>query len=131
MQLTASQTFTAQPYSWELHSVGLLSLSGFTGSAISFFFGGSLIDWLATRSTRRHGEHAEPEYRLPAMIIPAVIGPMGLLTFGLVIATGKPWAGAAIAYGMQGFGATAAANIAVTYVVDSYRPVSIEPIYNP
>lgn len=58
------------------------------------------------------------------MIIPAVIGPMGLLTFGLVIALEKPWAGAAIAYGMQGFGATAAANIAVTYVVDSYRPVS-------
>ena len=58
------------------------------------------------------------------MIIPAVIGPMGLLTFGLVIAYGKPWAGAAIGYGMQGFGATAAANIAVTYAVDSYRPVS-------
>lgn len=61
------------------------------------------------------------------MIIPAVIGPMGLLTFGLVIAYGKPWAGAAIGYGMQGFGATAAANIAVTYAVDSYRLVSTSP----
>lgn len=125
LQLTASQTFTAPPYSWALHSVGLLSLSGFTGSVISFFFGGYLIDWLAIQSIKRHGGHAEPEYRLPAMVIPAVIGPMGLLTFGLVIAYGKPWAGAAIGYGMQGFGATAAANIAVTYAVDSYRLVSI------
>lgn len=124
IQLTASQTFTAPPYSWPLHSVGLLSLSGFVGSLLSFFFGGWLIDWIATRATKRHGEHVEPEYRLPAMIIPALIGPMGLLIFGLVIATGKPWAGAAIGYGMQGFGATAAANIAVTYVVDAYRPVS-------
>ncbi|KAJ5991773.1 hypothetical protein N7451_007497 [Penicillium sp. IBT 35674x] len=128
IQLTASQTFTAPPYSWPLHSVGLLSLSGFTGSVLSFFFGGWLIDWIATRATKRHGEHVEPEYRLPAMLIPAVIGPMGLLTFGLVIATGKSWAGAAIGYGMQGFGATAAANIAVTYVVDAYRPVAGETI---
>ncbi|KAJ6013697.1 hypothetical protein N7540_008288 [Penicillium herquei] len=126
IQLTASQTFTAAPYSWQLHEVGLLSLSGFVGSLLSFFFGGWLIDWIAT--TKRHGEHVEPEYRLPAMIIPAVIGPMGLLTFGLVIATGKYWAGAAIGYGMQGFGATAAANIAVTYVVDAYRPVAGETI---
>ncbi|KAJ5717103.1 hypothetical protein N7488_002749 [Penicillium malachiteum] len=126
LTLTASQTFTASPYDWQLHDVGLLSLSGFTGRLLSFFFGGWLIDWIAT--IRRHGEHVEPEYRLPAMIIPAVIGPMGLLTFGLVIATGKSWAGAAIGYGMQGFGATAAANIAVTYVVDAYRPVAGETI---
>lgn len=124
IQLTASQTFTAPPYSWSLHSVGLLSLAGFTGSLLSFFFGGWLIDWVATRAAQRHGEHVEPEYRLPAIIIPAVIGPMGLLTFGLVIATGTAWAGAAIGYGMQGFGATAATNIAITYIVDSYRPVS-------
>lgn len=74
--------------------------------------------------TARHGDRAEPEYRLPAMIIPAVIGPMGLLTFGLVIAAQKSWAGAAVGYGMEGFGATAAANIIITYAVDAYRPVS-------
>ncbi|OKL60450.1 hypothetical protein UA08_04404 [Talaromyces atroroseus] len=37
---------------------------------------------------------------------------------------GHSLAGAAIAYSMQGFGATAAANIAVTYVVDFDHPVS-------
>ncbi|KAJ5728927.1 uncharacterized protein N7483_003435 [Penicillium malachiteum] len=126
IQLTSSQTFTAAPYSWQLHEVGLLSLSGFVGSLLSFFFGGWLIDWIAT--TKRHGEPVEPEHRLPAMIIPAVIGPMGLLTFGLVIATGKSWAGAAVGYGMQGFGATAAANIAVTYAVDAYRMIAGETI---
>ena len=58
------------------------------------------------------------------MLIPAVIGPMGVLIFGLVIAKGRSWGGAAVGYGMEGFGATAAANIAVTYCVDAYRPVS-------
>ena len=58
------------------------------------------------------------------MIIPAVVGPMGVLTFGLVIANGKSWVGAAVGYSMEGFGATAASNIVVTYAVDAYRPVS-------
>lgn len=58
------------------------------------------------------------------MLIPAVIGPMGLLTYGIVIAAKDSWAGAAVGYGMEGFGATAAANIIITYAVDAYRPVS-------
>lgn len=58
------------------------------------------------------------------MIIPAVVGPMGLLTYGLVIAAHDGWGGAAVGYGMEGFGATAAANIVITYAVDAYRPVS-------
>ncbi|KAI0125983.1 major facilitator superfamily domain-containing protein [Xylariales sp. AK1849] len=128
LQITASQTFTAAPYHWTIHSLGLLSLSGFIGAVLSFFIGGWLIDQIATRLTARHGQHAEPEYRLPAMIIPAIIGPMGVLAFGLVIASGKSWAGAAIGYGMEGFGATAASNIAVTYAVDAYRPLAGETI---
>ncbi|KAI3398678.1 hypothetical protein diail_8717 [Diaporthe ilicicola] len=125
VQLTASQTFTSPPWSWKIHSIGLLSLSGFIGSLISFFAGGWLIDLIATRMTAARGQQAEPEYRLPAMIIPAVIGPMGMLIFGLVIAAHKSWAGAAVGYGMEGFGATAAANIIVTYAVDAYRPMVI------
>lgn len=57
------------------------------------------------------------------MLIPAAIGPMGLLTFGLVVASAKSWGGAAVGFGMEGFGATAAANIIITYAVDAYRPV--------
>lgn len=82
-----------------------------------------MIDLLATHRTARETKHPEPEMRLPAMSIPAVIGPMGLLLFGLIIAAHGSWGGAAIGYGMEGFGATAAANIAVTYAVDAYRPV--------
>lgn len=124
VQLVASQTFTVAPWKWTLHSVGLLSVSGFVGSLLSFFAGGRLIDYIATRSAARHGEHPEPESRLPAMLIPAIVAPMGMLTYGLVIAAQDNWAGAAVGYGMEGFGATAAANIVITYAVDAYRPVS-------
>lgn len=59
------------------------------------------------------------------MVIPAIIGPMGILCYGLVIAAQDGWVGAAVGYGMQGFGATAASNIIITYAVDAYRPVSL------
>jgi hypothetical protein len=61
------------------------------GAVISFFIGGKLIDFVATRMTARKRGHAEPEYRLPAMVFPAIIGPMGVLTFGLVIANKKSY----------------------------------------
>ncbi|KAF2115638.1 major facilitator superfamily domain-containing protein [Lophiotrema nucula] len=128
IQITSTQTFTAAPYHWQLHTLGLLSLAGLVGAMISFVFGGWLIDFIATKMTARNAEHVEPEYRLIAMIIPAIIGPMGVLTFGLVIAEGKSWGGAAIGYGMEGFGATAASNIIITYAVDAYRPIAGETI---
>jgi hypothetical protein len=84
-----------------------------------------LIDFVATRMTARKGGHAEPEYRLPAMVFPAIIGPMGVLTFGLVIANKKSYWGAAVGFAMLGFGLTAASNVVVTYAVDAYRPVSV------
>ena len=73
--------------------------------------------------TARAGGVAEPEFRLPAMIFPAIVGPMGVLTFGLVIANHKSYWGAAVGFAMLGFGLTAASNVVVTYAVDGYRPV--------
>ena len=124
IQLTSARTFTVAPYHWKIHSLGLLSISGFVGAVISFFIGGRLIDFIANRMTARAGGHAEPEFRLPAMIFPAIIGPMGVLTFGLVIANNKHYIGAAVGFAMLGFGLTAASNVVVTYAVDGYRPVS-------
>lgn len=124
VQLIASQTFTAPPWNWTIHSIGLLSISGFIGTLVSFFVGGRLIDLIAVRMAARRSEQPAPEYRLPAMIIPGLIGPLGVLCYGLIIAAQDGWVGAAVGYGMQGFGATAASNIIITYAVDAYRPVS-------
>jgi hypothetical protein len=101
-----------------------MSIAGFVGAVISFFIGGRLIDFLANRATARGGGLAEPEFRLPAMIFPAVIGPMGVLTYGMIIADKKNYWGAIVGFAMLGFGLTAASNVVVTYAVDAYRPVS-------
>jgi MFS family permease len=123
VQLTSSRTFTKKPYGWELHDIGLLSISGFVGAMLAFFFGGRLIDWISNRQTRKSNQRL-PEYRLLGIFIPALIGPLGILIFGLVVAHKKSWVGAAIGYAMQGFGLTAVSNVCVTYAVDAYQPVS-------
>lgn len=125
VQLTASQTFTAPPYSWSAGSVGLLSLSGFIGSVLAFDVGGRLIDIISTRLTHHRRGQRIPEYRLPAIIIPGTIGPAGILIFGLCIANRTHWIGPAFGYAMQAFGVAAISNVAVTYSLDCYKPVCI------
>ncbi|KAL4972476.1 major facilitator superfamily domain-containing protein [Aspergillus desertorum] len=127
VQLTASRTFTAPPYNWSAGSLGLLSLSGFIGSVLAFYLGGRLIDIISTRYTKRHGRRL-PEYRLPAIVIPGVIGPGGLLIFGLCIAHQVHWIGAAVGYAMQAFGVAAISNVAVTYCLDCYKPLTGEAL---
>lgn len=53
---------------------------------------------------------------------------VGILIFGLCVAKTLSWGGAAVGYGMQGFGLTAASNILVTYAVDSYLPLAGEAL---
>ncbi|KAL5363592.1 putative polyamine transporter [Aspergillus floccosus] len=128
VQLTASRTFTAPPYNWPAGSLGLLSLSGFVGSVLAFYLGGRLIDIVSTRYTKRRGGVRLPEYRLPAIVIPGVIGPGGILIFGLCIANQVHWIGAASGYAMQAFGVAAISNVAVTYSLDCYRPLTGEAL---
>ncbi|KAL4928106.1 major facilitator superfamily domain-containing protein [Aspergillus undulatus] len=127
VQLTASRTFTAPPYNWPAGSLGLLSISGFIGSVLAFYLGGRLIDIISTRYTKRHGQRL-PEYRLPAITIPGVIGPGGVLIFGLCIANQTHWIGAAFGYAMQAFGVAAISNVAVTYCLDCYKPLTGEAL---
>jgi len=82
-----------------------------------------LIDIISTRSTARHGGVRMPEFRLPAIIIPGIIGPAGILIFGLCIASKTHWIGPAFGFAMQAFGLAAISNVAVTYCLDSYKPV--------
>ncbi|CAG7920168.1 unnamed protein product [Penicillium olsonii] len=128
VQLMSSRTFTKPPYNWGLGDLGLLSLAAFIGSIIAFYFGGRLIDIISTRGANRHGGVRRPEYRLPAIVIPGVIGPAGILIFGLCVAHKTHWIGPAIGNAMQAFGVAAISNVAVTYSLDSYKPVTGEAL---
>jgi MFS family permease len=113
------------PYLWRTEDLGKLAISGLIGALIAIFIGGKMIDIISNRMTRMKGGHREPEYRLPTLIIPAVIGPMGLLTFGLCAQHKTKWIGQAFGYGMQAFGLSVCSNVLVTYAIDSYHSVSL------
>lgn len=106
--------------------MGLFQLSGFIGATLSIFFGGKLIDMISKRRTRFHTGRREPEYRLIAFGIPALIGPLGVLLFGLTIIEKKLWFAPAVGNAMQGFSLTFVSNIVAIYVVDSYVSLASE-----
>ncbi|QDS76433.1 hypothetical protein FKW77_004351 [Venturia effusa] len=128
VQQEAARTFTTAPYHWKAHSLGLLSLSGLIGALVATFLGGRLVDIVSNHMTKKNHGRREPEFRLPTIVLPAIIGPMGILIFGICVANKLSWGGAAVGYGMQGFGLTAAPNILVTYAVDSYLPLAGEAL---
>jgi MFS family permease len=123
VQLMSSRTFTKPLYNWELGDLGLLSLAEFIGSILAFYVGGRLIDIVSRRSTARHGGVRKSEYRLPAVVIPGVVGSAGILIFGLCIAHKTHWIGPAVGTAMQAFGVAAISNVAVTYSLDLYKKV--------
>lgn len=124
MQLTSTRTFTKSPYNRNSGDIGLLSLSGFIGCLFAFYLGGQLIDVISSRRTARHGGPRLPEYLLPAINIPGTIGPAGIFIFGLCVAHKTHWIGPAFGYAMQAFGVAAISNVAVTYSLEMYKPVS-------
>jgi MFS family permease len=126
VQIISQGSFTSPPYNYQQSFVGLFSISGFIGALVSFFLGGKFIDMVSKRRTLFHNGRREPEYRLYAIVFPAIIGPIGMLLFGFMIADRKFWLVPAVGNAMQGFGVTAISNIVVTYVVDSYLPLAAE-----
>ena len=66
-----------------------------------------------------------PEDRLVLLIIPFIIGPAGLLMFGFGAQRGLHWMVLYVGYAFISI-SPAAANIAMTYVLDSYPEVALE-----
>ncbi|THX54624.1 putative polyamine transporter [Aureobasidium pullulans] len=127
IQIATTQTFTKSPYNWTTGTIGLFSLSAFIGALLSFYFGGRLIDLIATRA-RQRASHPRPEIRLVALIIPAIIGPLGVITYGQCVAHKTTWVGPAFGFGMHAFALTALSNVVVTYVVDCYQAFAGEAL---
>ncbi|KAK1009776.1 hypothetical protein LTR54_005572 [Friedmanniomyces endolithicus] len=122
IQVTAAQIFLRPPYLWQLHSVGIFSISAWIGVILSFYIGGKLIDFVANRARRHdHTIKPKPEKRLLALIVPFVLSPVGLIIYGQCMAHHTPWVGQPFGYAMHSFGFTAVSNIAVTFAVDCYQ----------
>lgn len=70
---------------------GLCFISGFVGTILGIFFGGTISDYVADFFTKRNGGIREPEMRLPAMSIGLICSPLGLILYGVGIDNNAPW----------------------------------------
>jgi hypothetical protein len=110
---------------------------------LAYFAGGKAIDVISNKWTIRNNGRRESEYRLASVVVPGIIGPCGILLFGLAVASHENWVATAFGYGMQGelcfrtgsfaqltrwlgFGLSAASNVIITYAVDCYLPFAGE-----
>lgn len=78
-------------YGFEAWQSGLCFFSAVIGCFIGIFLGGNFSDWVADYFTRRNRGIREPEFRLPAIMIGAITGPLALTLYGCGIHWQMHW----------------------------------------
>ncbi|SCU97658.1 LAMI_0F10858g1_1 [Lachancea mirantina] len=118
------------PYNFKPISVGLIYVAPFTGSVLGSLFAGKGSDFIVRAMAKRNHGIYEPEFRL-LTVLPAVVATaMGLIGFGWSTHAQDPWIAPAVFLGVLGFGSSVASTSAITYVVDSYKPLAQEALVN-
>lgn len=101
---------------------GLCFFSSIVGSLVGIAFGGHVSDLTADWFTRRNGGIREPEMRLPAIVIGGVCLPVSLILYGIGLDRHLHWIVPTIGLGLLSFAIGQCTNVAMVYVIDSYRP---------
>ncbi|KEF57343.1 uncharacterized protein A1O9_05260 [Exophiala aquamarina CBS 119918] len=126
LQSTANGVIFPIQYNFSPLAVGNIACAYLVASLIGSAAGGPVSDWTIKFFTKRRGGYFEPEFRLWCLIPAYLFGPLGLLLYGFGIENNLPpmvpIVGTAITWGVL----CAVSTIAVTYVVDCYRPLAGE-----
>ncbi|KAH9888733.1 major facilitator superfamily domain-containing protein [Xylariomycetidae sp. FL2044] len=123
---TNVSTAFGQIYGFRTWQIGASLAAGVVGSVAAVWFGGPLSDRCSDYLTRRNGGVKEPEFRLPAMLISLVTGPLALILYGVGVGKGLHWICPVFGLGLINFTIVQAANISVVYMIDCYRPIAGE-----
>jgi hypothetical protein len=90
------------PYLLKPSGIGLFILSSFVGIVVAYPLAGPLTDLLSQAITRMSRDKVHrPEHRIPALIVPFIIAPPGLLLFAYILAKGGSIYVAAVGFAMQ------------------------------
>ncbi|KAK5043067.1 hypothetical protein LTR13_000838 [Exophiala sideris] len=113
----------APPYNFSIGQQGLVYLSSCVGNVFGSIFCGYLNDKLSQWSTRRNHGVFEPEMRLPVVVFPAVLVPVGMVMFGAGVNNRLHWMVPVAGVGFVGIALTGIGSIIQPYLMDSYAPV--------
>lgn len=107
------------PYFWPSTTSGLFSIASIVGWGLALPLL-PLVDTLAARLTKRNHGIREAEMRLPILLIPAVVGPAGLILFGMAAEKNLHWVAYMFGVGMTQWAAFWFFTVTLAYAVDSY-----------
>ncbi|KAI0475997.1 major facilitator superfamily domain-containing protein [Xylariaceae sp. FL0804] len=123
---TNVSTAFAEVYGFATWQIGVSLVGGVVGSLLAVWFGGPLSDACSDRLTRRNAGIKEPEFRLPAIAVSLVTGPLALILYGVGIQKHLHWICPVVGLALINFTIVQAANISVVYMIDCYRPIAGE-----
>ncbi|KAJ3573453.1 hypothetical protein NPX13_g4692 [Xylaria arbuscula] len=117
---------TSPPYNWTINS-GLFAIAALVGYAFAVPFTSS-SDKLAAYLTKRNGGIREAEMRLGVMLPAMLIGPVGIILYGIVAEKSLHWVLYFIGGALSYFAAYFYFSFTLAYAVDSYNSNTSEMI---
>ncbi|GAP88033.1 putative mfs transporter protein [Rosellinia necatrix] len=111
---------TAPPYNWSVSSSGIQAVGSVIGFLLAVPFTPT-SDMLAAYLTRRNNGIREAEMRLGVMLPAMIIGPVGLVVYGLTAQRNLHWIGYFLGAGMASWCGYFYYSFTLAYAVDSYN----------
>ncbi|KAM3164832.1 Protein HOL1 [Lachancea thermotolerans] len=125
--LTTEDTyFPEAPWNYSDYGVAIMNVPTLIGAIIGCIYAGIVSDYFVLWMARRNHGILEAEYRLYFSFATAIIGPAGLLMFGIGAARQLPWQVIYVGLGFIGFSWGCSGDIAMAYLMDCYPDMILE-----
>lgn len=118
--------FVEPPYNFSVSQTGLISLSPFILTLVGEVISGPMNDWICVYLTNKNRGIYEPEFRLPLIILTAILGTVGFFGFGATIHYQTHWSGPVLCFGFANMAMAFASTSVFGYVIDCYPHLSEE-----
>ncbi|KAK8176246.1 major facilitator superfamily domain-containing protein [Phyllosticta citribraziliensis] len=128
INILSSYVLSAPPYSFSPALIGLVNVPGLLGNLVGAFVGGWCVDRYSAWRTKRAGGVFRPETRLPLLVVPALLVPVGCLLWGYGVERSWHWVALFWGYGLISVGLTAATAPTMVYVSECYFPVQMDAL---
>lgn len=125
--LTTEDTlFYDEPWNYSDYGVAIMNVPTLIGAVVGCIYAGTVSDYFVLWMARKNNGILEAEYRLYFSFASAIIGPAGLLMFGIGSARALPWQVIYVGLGFIGFSWGCSGDIAMGYLMDCYPDMVLE-----
>ncbi|KAJ5580256.1 uncharacterized protein N7459_006241 [Penicillium hispanicum] len=114
------------PWFYTDAAVGIMNVPTLIGACIGCVYGGWFSDFFVAWMAKRNGGIFEAEQRLWLMFPVALVGPAGLMLFGIGSDKGWDWHLPYLGLGFIGFGWGCAGDLSMAYLQDAYPEMVLE-----